>query len=131
MIFPSLIQTLFCPDARIKAPAEAEKYKAEVLAKANKMRAVLEAEAQAEAIALMGDAEAFSVEIKAKAEAEGMAKKADAYKEYGKAAKVGLIYMKVKLIKAFSVRLISGWSPFPRWQQRWRLPCLSARGSPW
>ena len=90
--FPSLIQILFCSDARVKAPAEAEKYKAEVLAKANKMRAVLEAEAQAEAIALKGDAEAFSVEIKAKAEAEGMAKKADAFKEYGKAAKVGLIF---------------------------------------
>jgi len=77
-------------DARVKAPAEAEKYKAEVLARANKMRAVLEAEAQAEAIALKGDAEAFSVEIKAKAEADGMAKKADAYKEYGKAAKVDI-----------------------------------------
>ena len=113
--------------------AEAEKYKAEVLAKANKMRAVLEAEAQAEAIALKGDAEAFSVEIKAKAEAEGMAKKADAFKEYGKAAKVVLISLKVKDDQRpfLSFRLTSGWSPFPRWQQRWRLPCLSARGSPW
>ena len=122
-----------CSDARVKAPAEAEKYKAEVLAKANKMRAVLEAEAQAEAIALKGDAEAFSVEIKAKAEAEGMAKKADAFKEYGKAAKVVLISLKVKddQCPVLCVRLISGWSPFPRWQQRWRPRCLSARGSPW
>merc|ERR1712012_357620 len=66
-------------DARIKAPADAEKYKSEVLASANKKRAILEAEAQAEAIALKGDAEAFSIESKAKAEAEGMAKKADAF----------------------------------------------------
>ena len=98
-----MILTLFCPDARVKAPAEAEKYKAEVLAKANNVRAVLEAEAQAEAIALKGDAEAFSVEIKAKAEAEGMAKKADAFKEYGKAAKVVLIWFKVKMTEALSV----------------------------
>merc|ERR1712029_14003 len=54
-------------DARIKAPADAEKYKSEVLASANKKRAILEAEAQAEAIALKGDAEAFSIESKAKA----------------------------------------------------------------
>ena len=75
-------------DARIKAPADAEKYKSEILASANKKRAILEAEAQAEAIALKGDAEAFSVEVKAKAEAEGMAQKADAFKDYSKAAKV-------------------------------------------
>ena len=75
-------------DARIKAPADAEKYKSEVLASANKKRAILEAEAQAEAIALKGDAEAFSIESKAKAEAESMAQKADAFKDYGKAAKV-------------------------------------------
>lgn len=77
-------------DARIKAPADAEKYKSEVLASANKKRAILEAEAQAEAIALKGDAEAFSIESKAKAEAESMAQKADAFKDYGKAAKIDL-----------------------------------------
>ena len=117
----------------MRAPAEAEKYKAEVLAKANKMRAVLEAEAQAEAIALKGDAEAFSVEIKAKAEAEGMAKKADAFKEYGKAAKVvfDFCFDFCSHCSLLCVRLISGWSPCPRWQQRLQLPCLSVRGSPW
>merc|ERR1712179_372021 len=47
---------------------------------------ILEAEAEAEAIALRGDAKAFAVEAKAKAEAEQMAKKADAWNEYGKAA---------------------------------------------
>lgn len=77
-------------DARIKTPADAEKYKSEILASANKKRVVLEAEAQAEAIALKGDAEAYSIEAKAKAEAEGMAQKADAFKDYGKAAKIDL-----------------------------------------
>jgi len=77
-------------DARIKAPADAEKYKSEILASANRAKAVLEAEAQAQAVALKGDAEAFSIEAKAKAEAEGMAQKADAFKDYGKAAKIDL-----------------------------------------
>ena len=77
-------------DARIKAPADAEKYKSEILASANRAKAVLEAEAQAQAVALKGDAEAFSIEAKAKAEAEGMAQKADAFKDYGKAAKVSV-----------------------------------------
>merc|ERR1712024_76928 len=51
-----------------------------------KQKCILEAEAEAEAIALKGDAKAFAVEAKAKAEAEQMAKKADAWNEYGKAA---------------------------------------------
>lgn len=75
-------------NARVMAPATAEKYKSEILATANKKRAIIEAEAQAEAVAVKGEAEAFSIEIKAKAEAEGMAQKADAFKDYSKAAKV-------------------------------------------
>jgi len=75
-------------ESRVKAPADAEKYKCEILAEANKKRAILEAGAEAEAVAMKGDAEAFAIEIKAKAEAEQMAMKADAFKEYGKAAKV-------------------------------------------
>lgn len=74
--------------SRVKAPADAEKYKSEILADANKKKAILEAGACAEAIAMKGDAEAFAIEAKAKAEAEQMAMKADAFKEYNKAAKV-------------------------------------------
>ena len=37
---------------------------------------------------MKGDAEAFAISVKGKAEAEQMAKKADAYGEYKKAAKV-------------------------------------------
>jgi len=75
-------------ESRVKAPADAEKYKCEILADANKKKAILEAEAQAEAVALKGEAEAFAIDAKAKAEAEHMAMKADAYKEYNKAARV-------------------------------------------
>merc|ERR1739844_314205 len=73
-------------DSKIRKPAEAEKFKLETIAEAQRQKAVLEAEAEAEAIALKGDAKAFAVEAKAKAKAEQMAKKADAWNEYGKAA---------------------------------------------
>lgn len=77
-------------DSKIRKPAEAEKYRNEVIAFANKQKAILEAEALAEAISMKGEAEAFAIECKAKAEAEQMAKKADAWKEYKEAAKVEL-----------------------------------------
>merc|ERR1712029_800153 len=66
-------------DSKIRKPAEAEKFKLETIAEAQKQKCILEAEAEAEA-------KAFAVEAKAKAEAEQMAKKADAWNEYGKAA---------------------------------------------
>jgi len=78
-------------DSRIKKPAEAEKYRLEVLAEAERQQIVLEAEAEAEARALRGEAEAYAVEVKAKAEAEQMAKKADAWKEYQEAALVDMM----------------------------------------
>ena len=64
----------------------------------------MEAEAEAEAIALRGDAQAFAIEAKAKAEAEQMAKKADAWNEYGKAA---LMDMMLK-VKFFFIRFHLG-----------------------
>ena len=82
-------------DSKINKPAEAEKYRLETIALAQKQRQILEAEAEAEAIALKGDAKAFAIEAKAKAEAEQMAKKADAWNEYGKAA---LMDMMLKVI---------------------------------
>lgn len=77
-------------DATIRKPAEAEKFRLETIAEANKQKNVLEAQANAEAIALKGEAEAFAIETKAKAEAEQMAKKADAWNEYGEAAIVDM-----------------------------------------
>ena len=69
-----------------------------------RQKTVLEAEAEAEAIALRGDAAAFAVEAKAKAEAEQMAKKADAWNEYGKAALMDMM-LKVKCFIRFHLRL--------------------------
>lgn len=77
-------------ESKIRKPAEAEKYRLEVLAEANKQRTVLEALAMSESIAMKGDADAFSVEIKGKAKATEMTLKAEAWKEYQKAAKVSL-----------------------------------------
>ncbi|KAB0790996.1 hypothetical protein PPYR_11027 [Photinus pyralis] len=77
-------------DATVSRPAEAEKYRLETIAEANRKRVVLEAEAEAEALRLRGEAKAFSIEAKAKAEAEQMAKKADAWKEYKRAAMVDM-----------------------------------------
>jgi flotillin len=50
----------------------------------------LEALALSEAVAMKGDAEAFSVEVKAKAQATEMSMKADAWKDYQRAAKVAM-----------------------------------------
>jgi len=78
-------------NSKIRAPAEAEKYRLEKIAEAEKSRTVLEAEAEAEARAVRGEAEAYAIEVKAKAEAEQMAKKADAWKEYEEAALVDMM----------------------------------------
>lgn len=78
-------------DAKVRRPAEAEKFKLEKLAEAHRQRVVLEAEAEAEAIRLNGEAQAFAIEAKAKAEAEQMSKKAAAFKEYREAAMVDML----------------------------------------
>ncbi|TRY67414.1 hypothetical protein TCAL_15801 [Tigriopus californicus] len=78
-------------DSLVKKPAEAEKYRLEKIAQANRLVRVLEAEAEAEAETLRGEAKAFAIEARAKAEAEEMAKKADAWNEYGEVAKVHMI----------------------------------------
>lgn len=78
-------------DSTVKKPAEAEKYRLEKIAEANRLVRVLEAEAEAEAEVLRGEAQAFAIEARAKAEAEEMAKKADAWNEYGEVAKVHMI----------------------------------------
>eukprot|EP00794_Sanderia_malayensis_P016207 gene16207-17838_t len=78
-------------EATVRRPAEAEKFKMEKLAQANRNRIILEAEAEAESIRIKGEAEAFAIEAKAKAEAEQMAKKADAWKEYQEAAMVDMM----------------------------------------
>lgn len=85
-------------DSRVRKPAEAEKYRLEVLSEAERQQIILQAEAEAEAIALKGEAEAYAVEVKAKAEAEQMAKKADAWKEYKQAALVDMMLKVVHFV---------------------------------
>jgi len=78
-------------EAQVQKPADAEKYRLEKLAEANRNRMVLEAKATAESVQMKGDAEAFAIEAKAKAEAEQMAKKADAWKDFQEAAMVDMV----------------------------------------
>ena len=60
------------------------------MAEANKQKSMLEANGTAEGIMIKGDADAFSVESQAKAKAEVMAVKADAWRDYQKAAKISM-----------------------------------------
>uniref|UniRef100_A0A8B9JVX1 Flotillin n=1 Tax=Astyanax mexicanus TaxID=7994 RepID=A0A8B9JVX1_ASTMX len=76
--------------AIVKRPAEAEAYKMLQLAEGQKYK-VLTAQAEAEKIRKIGEAEAKSIEAVGKAEAEKMRLKADAYQQYGEAAKTALV----------------------------------------
>ncbi|XP_037777930.1 flotillin-1-like [Penaeus monodon] len=73
-------------EATVKQPAEAEKFRLETIAAAQRKKTVLEAEAQAESKHLQGEAEAFAIEAKAKAQAASMHYRAEAYKEFQNAA---------------------------------------------
>lgn len=77
--------------AIVKRPAEAEAYKMQQLAEGHKLKTVLIAQAEAEKIRKIGEAEASSIEAVGKAEAEKMRLKAEAYQQYGEAAKTALV----------------------------------------
>ncbi|XP_062242456.1 flotillin-2 [Platichthys flesus] len=77
--------------ATVKRPAEAEAYKMQQLAEGHKTAKVLIAQAKAEEIRKIGEAEASSIEAVGTAEAERMRLKAEAYKQYGDAAKTALV----------------------------------------
>jgi len=87
-------------EAQVKKPAEAEKYRLETIAAAERNKVILEAEARAEAIKIRGEAHAFAIEAKAKAEAEQMVKKADAWKDYQEAAMVDMLLQTLPKIAA-------------------------------
>uniref|UniRef100_V9KUC3 Flotillin n=1 Tax=Callorhinchus milii TaxID=7868 RepID=V9KUC3_CALMI len=87
-------------EARVKKPAEAERYRLEKLAEAERLKLIMEAEAEAETIKVKGEAEAFAIEAKALAEAEQMTKKAEAFQEYKDAALVDMILEKLPLVAA-------------------------------
>ena len=77
-------------DAKMRKPAEAEKFRCETMALANKQKTVLEASGVSESLMMKGESESFAIEVSGKANAEVMAMKADAWKEYQKAAKLSL-----------------------------------------
>ncbi|XP_072888266.1 flotillin-1-like [Hemitrygon akajei] len=87
-------------EAKVKKPAEAERYKLEKLAEAERMKLIMEAEAEAESIRVKGEAEAFAIHAKAKAEAEQMIKKAEAFNEYKDAAMVDMMLEKLPQVAA-------------------------------
>lgn len=58
---------------------------------ASRTKTVLTAQAEAEKIRFIGEAEAASIEAVGKAEAEKMRLKAEAYQQYGEAAKTALV----------------------------------------
>uniref|UniRef100_A0A3B5A4E2 Flotillin n=1 Tax=Stegastes partitus TaxID=144197 RepID=A0A3B5A4E2_9TELE len=66
-------------EAKVKKPADTERYRLEKLAEALKL--IIEAEAEAESIRVKGEAEAFAVEANGHAEAEQMVKKAEEHKD--------------------------------------------------
>ncbi|VDD91671.1 unnamed protein product [Enterobius vermicularis] len=74
-------------NASVRLPADAEKYRLEKVAQAEKKRIILEAEAQAEAERVKGEADAYAIGIKTVAEAKQLQKKAAAYDEFGDAAR--------------------------------------------
>ncbi|CAL8365792.1 unnamed protein product [Arctogadus glacialis] len=78
-------------EARVKRPAEAERYRTERLAEAQRLQMIMAAEAEAESIRMKGEAEAFAVEAKGRAEAEQMAKKAEAFQQYKEGAMVDML----------------------------------------
>ncbi|KAG9344968.1 hypothetical protein JZ751_009508 [Albula glossodonta] len=85
-------------EAKVKKPAEAEKYRLERLAEAERLQLIMEAEAEAEAIKMRGEAEAFALEAKGRAEAEQMAKKAEAFQQYQEGAMVDMLLEKLPLM---------------------------------
>ncbi|XP_051534761.1 flotillin-2-like isoform X3 [Myxocyprinus asiaticus] len=90
--------------ATVKRPAEAEAYKMQQLAEGRKLKKILYAQAEAEKTKKIGEAEASSISSVGKAEAERMRLKAEAYQQYGDAAKTALI---LEALPKFSSELSS------------------------
>lgn len=64
-----------------------------------RIKTVLIAQAEAEKIRRIGEAEACSIEAVGKAEAEKMRLKAEAYQQYGEAAKTALVLEALPMVK--------------------------------
>ncbi|XP_063151002.1 flotillin-2 isoform X1 [Candoia aspera] len=77
--------------ATVRLPAEAEAHRMQEIAEGEKVKQVLIARAEGEKIRKVGEAEALVIEAIGKAEAEKMKLKAEAYQQYGEAAKMALV----------------------------------------
>ena len=75
----------------VKLPAQAEAFKIITETEGKKARWVATAEARAERVKIVGSAEAKAIEAIGQAEAESMRLKADAFKQYGEAAKLAMV----------------------------------------
>jgi len=100
-------------------PAEAESYKVALVAQGQRTQVVEKARADAEKVKLMGLAEATAIENIGRAEAEAMRMKAAAYKQYGEAATLSLVFealpkiaaeVAAPLAKTESIVMLSGTS---------------------
>ncbi|XKL66249.1 hypothetical protein PGB90_009669 [Kerria lacca] len=78
-------------ESTVRRPAEAEKFRLEKIAEAQRTKMILEAEAESESLRLKGEAEAFAIEARAKADADQMLKKVEAMKEYKEAAMIDMV----------------------------------------
>ncbi|XP_030053278.1 flotillin-1 [Microcaecilia unicolor] len=87
-------------EAKVKKPAEAERFRLEKLAEAQRQQLITQAEAEAEAVRVKGEANAFAIEAKARADAEQMAKKAEAFQQFQDAAMVDMLLEKLPQVAA-------------------------------
>jgi len=84
----------------VRLPAEAESYKVSLVAQGQRTQVVEKARADAEKVKLLGLAEATATENIGRAEAEAMRMKAAAYKQYGEAATLSLVFEALPKIAA-------------------------------
>ncbi|XP_048145725.1 flotillin-1 [Corvus hawaiiensis] len=82
-------------EATVRKPAEAERYRLEQLAEAQKMQVLLQAEAEAEALRVTGSARAAALGSRARAEAAAAAAKAEAFGQFRDAAVVDLVLQRL------------------------------------
>uniref|UniRef100_A0A1B0A655 Band 7 domain-containing protein n=1 Tax=Glossina pallidipes TaxID=7398 RepID=A0A1B0A655_GLOPL len=84
----------------VKLPAEAEAYRMQTIAQAEKFEAIAIARAESEKIRKISSAEAHAIEAVGKAEAERMRLKANVYKQYGNAAILNIVLQSLPKLAA-------------------------------
>ncbi|XP_063281001.1 flotillin-1 isoform X1 [Prinia subflava] len=82
-------------EATVRKPAEAERYRLERLAEAQRTQVLLQAEAEAEALKVTGAARADAVASRARAEAAAAAAKAEAFGQFQDAAVVEMVLQRL------------------------------------